>query len=71
MTMLFGCGFLAHGGLRPVDELFVEDLRAHGGGVLRVGDGHALLSTIFACVRASFSVTVTMASVPFVVSFIS
>ena len=37
-----GCVFLAHGGLRPVDEL-VEDLRAHGGGVLRVGDGHALL----------------------------
>ena len=37
-----GRGFLAHGGLRPVDEL-VEDLRAHGGSVLCVGDGHALL----------------------------
>ena len=37
-----GSGFLAHGGLRPVDEL-VEDLRAHGGGVLRVAEGDALL----------------------------
>ena len=45
-----GGGFLAHGGLRPVDEL-VEDLRAHGGGVLRVGDGHALLEHDL-CVRA-------------------
>ena len=32
-----GGGLLAHGGLRPVDEL-VEDLRAHGGGVLRVAE---------------------------------
>ena len=45
-----GCGFLAHGGLRPVDEL-VEDLRAHGGSVLCVGDGHALLEHDL-CVRA-------------------
>ena len=37
-----GGGLLAHGGLRPVDEL-VEDLRAHGGGVLRVAEGHTLL----------------------------
>ena len=37
-----GGGLLAHGGLRPVDEL-VEDLRAHGGGVLRVAEGDALL----------------------------
>ena len=37
-----GSGLLAHGGLRPVDEL-VEDLRAHGGGVLRVAEGDALL----------------------------
>ena len=37
-----GGGFLAHGGLRPVDEL-VEDLRAHGGGVLRVAERDAFL----------------------------
>ena len=37
-----GSGFLAHGGLRPVDEL-VENLRAHGGGVLRVAEGDTLL----------------------------